>query len=118
MPNNPPLTNMTEIFTEIEQHVKTLAETTVSNFKNEAIADAQNLVATIKSDIIRWTNMLSTGQIKITEFEFLVGSEKSLVSMLSLQQAGLAQLRIQNFLGGVLNIIIDVALKKVIGNTI
>jgi heme oxygenase len=118
MPNSLQQPNMSQVFSEIEQQVKTLAETTVSNFKNEAITDAQKLVASIKSDMTRWTNLLSTGQIKITEFEFLVGSEKSVVAMLSLEQAGLAQLRVQNFLGGVLNIVIDVVLKRVVGNTL
>jgi hypothetical protein len=118
MANNPQLPNMTEVFTDIEQQIITLAETTVSNFKNQAISDAKNLVSTIKADISRWTNLLSTGQIKISEFEFLVGTEKSLTAMISLEQAGLAQLRIQNYLNGVLNIVIDVVLKKVIGNTV
>lgn len=118
MANDPQLPNMTAVFSEIEQQIVTLAETTVSNFKNQAISDAKNLVSTIKADISRWTNLLSAGQIKISEFEFLVGTEKSLITMISLEQAGLAQLRIQNYLNGVLNIIIDVVLKKVIGNTV
>jgi hypothetical protein len=118
MANNSQLPNMTEVFTEIEQQIITLAETTVSNFKNQAISDGKNLVSTIKTDIARWTNLLSTGQIKISEFEFLVGTEKSLTAMISLEQAGLAQLRIQNYLNGVLNIVTDVVLKKVIGNTV
>lgn len=118
MANDPQLPNMTAVFSEIEQQIVTLAETTVSNFKNQAISDAKNLVSTIKADISRWTNLLSAGQIKISEFEFLVGTEKSLITMISLEQAGLAQSRIQNYLNGVLNIIIDVVLKKVIGNKV
>ena len=118
MANDPQLPNMTAVFSEIEQQIVTLAETTVSNFKNQAISDAKKLVSTIKADISRWTNLLSTGQIKISEFEFLVGTEKSFITMISLEHAGLAQLRIQNYLNGVLNIIIDVVLKKVIGNTV
>lgn len=118
MANDPQLPNLTAVFSEIEQQIVTLAETTVSNFKNQAISDAKNLVSTIKADISRWTNLLSAGQIKISEFEFLVGTEKSFITMISLEQAGLAQLRIQNYLNGVLNIIIDVVLKKVIGNTV
>lgn len=118
MANNQQQPNMAEVFSDIEQQIITLAEVTVSNFKNQAISDAKNLVNTIKTDIIRWTNLLSTGQIKISEFEFLVGSEKSLTAMISLEQAGLAQLRIQNYLNGVLNVVIDVVLKKVIGNTV
>jgi hypothetical protein len=117
MANNQQQPNMAEVFSDIEQQIITLAEVTVSNFKDQAISDAKNLVNTIKSDIIRWTNLLSTRQIKISEFEFLVGTEKSLTTMISLEQAGLAQLRIQNYLNGVLNVVIDVVLKKVIGNT-
>ena len=118
MANDSQLPNMTAVFSEIEQQIVTLAETTVSNFKNQAISVAKNLVSTIKADISRWTNLLSAGHIKISEFEFLVGTEKSLITMISLEQTGLAQLRIQNYLNGVLNIIIDVVLKKVIGNTV
>ncbi|MEO6549035.1 MAG: hypothetical protein ABIN94_13595 [Ferruginibacter sp.] len=116
MQNNTQAPDIKEIFADIEKQVMALAEATVSNFKDQAVADAKVLVNVFKHDIIRWTNLLSTGQITIAEFEFLVGSEKTITKMVALEQAGLAQLRISAFMSGVLNVVTDVVLKTVIGN--
>lgn len=108
--------NIPQILTQAEQNIITLAETSVSNYKNQAIQDGRNLLAAIKDDLARWTNLLAQGSLKIDEFEFLVASEKEVITMNALEQAGLAALRISSFVEAALNIIIDTVLKSVIGN--
>ena len=108
--------NITQILSQIEQSVITLAETTVSNYKNQAIQDGKDLLSAIKDDLVRWTNLLAQGSLTVEEFEFLVGSEKEVIEMNALEQAGLAAVRIASFAEGVLNVVIDTVLKMVIGN--
>lgn len=106
------------LFKEIEQQIITLAEGTVSNFRDEAIKDANELVEAIKGDLIRWTKLLEQGEIKINEFEWLVNSDKELAKMKALEKAGLAATRIEQFAMSVLNLIVDKALKLAVGNAI
>ena len=85
--------------------------------QEQAIADAKQILAELKPDLIRWTDLLARGQIKTNEFEFLVNSDKELIKMKSLENAGLAATRASAFGLGVLNIAIDTTLRKVVGNT-
>lgn len=106
-----------QLFSEIEGQVLALAQSTVSNFKEQAIADAKQILAELKPDLIRWTDLLARGQIKVNEFEWLINSDKELIKMKSLENAGLAATRASAFGLGVLNIVIDTTLRKVVGNT-
>src|SRR5215210_5989321 len=96
-----------ELYKEIEQQIVSLAESTVSNYKEEAIKDAKQILADMKADLIRWTDLLALGQIKINEFEWLVNSDKELVKMKALEKAGLAAARTSAFGLTVMNLIID-----------
>ena len=60
-----------QLFKEIEGQIVALAQSTVSNFKEQAIADAKQILAELKPDLIRWTDLLARGQIKVNEFEWL-----------------------------------------------
>ena len=106
-----------QLFKEIEGQIAALAQSTVSNFKEQAIADAKQILAELKPDLIRWTDLLAHGQIKTNEFEWLINSDKELIKMKSLENAGLATTRASAFGLGVLNIVIDTTLRKVVGNT-
>lgn len=41
-----------ELFKEIEQQIISLAQSTVSNYRNEALQDAKRIIADMKSDLI------------------------------------------------------------------
>ena len=101
------------IFKDIQTQVVTLAETTVSKYKDEAIADGKKLLAQMKDDLLRWIDLLAEKKLKTGEFEWLVNSDKEIVKMAALEKAGLAEIRVQQFSMSVLNVIADVALKSV-----
>lgn len=110
--------NYDEIFKEIGNQIIDLAQKTVSNYKQVAIADAKALVAGMSEDLKKWTGLLASNDLDTEEFEILVNSEKDLVEMKALETAGLAAIRITQFVGSVLNMIVDVVLKAVVGNVI
>ncbi len=103
------------ILKEIEQQIATIAASTASKYRDEAIADGKQLLKDMKEDLLRWTKLLENGDITTVEFEWLVNSDKQLVKMKALKQAGLAAIRIEQFAMSVLNIIVDVILKRVVG---
>jgi hypothetical protein len=105
------MAEFTAIFNDIEQQIFTIASATTSKYKDEAVADGKALLAAIKDDLERWLTLLKNGAIKSWEFEWLVNSDKSLVKMNALKQAGLAAIRIQQFSMTVLNVIVDTSLK-------
>ncbi|MEX6688147.1 hypothetical protein QTN47_11610 [Danxiaibacter flavus] len=103
-----------QIFDEIGGQIKQLAENTVSKYRDQAVADANALVASMKEDLIRWTDLLANKRIDTKEFEILVNSEKDLVQMKALQTSGLAAIRVQQFSMSVLNMVVDVVFTKVL----
>ena len=106
-----------QLYKEIEQQIVSLAESTVSNYKEQAIQDAKQILADMKADLIRWTDLLALKQIKVNEFEWLVNSDKELVKMKALENAGLAASRASAFGLTVMNLIIDTSIRKIVGNT-
>ena len=105
-----------KLFSEIEKQILSLAKSSVSGDKKQAMADAKQILADLKTDLIRWTDLLAQKKIKVNEFEWLVNSDKELIKMKALENAGLATTRVSAFGQGVLNIIIDTTLSKVAGN--
>ena len=75
------MADVNEIFDEISKQIIALANNTVSNYRDAAIKDANDLVAGMKADLTRWAQLLADGQLKIDEFEFLVNTQKVLVKM-------------------------------------
>ena len=106
-----------QLFKDMEQQFISLAESTVSNYKKQAVADAKQILADLKPNLIRWTALLADKQIKVNEFEWLVNSDKELMKMKALENAGLAATRIAAFGSGVINIVIDTTLREVAGNS-
>ena len=106
--------NYDQIFKEIGDNIISLAETTASNYKDEAIQDAEQIVADMSDDLKRWTALIADNQITTAEFEWLVNSEKSMLVLKGLEKAGLAAIRIEQFAGSVLNLIADAVLKYVV----
>ena len=106
-----------QLLKEIEQQIAVLAESTVSKYKKQAIKDGKQILEDIKANLIRWTTLLAQNQIKVNEFEWLVNSDKELIKMKALENAGLAAIRASAFASGVINVIIDTTLKNVAGNS-
>jgi hypothetical protein len=103
------------VFSEIEQQIIDLANSSVGNYRDQAIADAKQLLNDLSEDLRRWAKLLRSGKITKAEFEWLVNSSKQLVDMPALEQAGLSPIRIERFAVNVLNIIGQAILRKING---
>ncbi len=105
--------NFPNIINDIKNGILDLAKITVSNYIKDAKKDGQALLTLIKTDLERWTNQLVAGNITTKDFEWLLNAQKDSIKMAALEQAGIAQIRIDQFKGSVLNLIVDTVFKAV-----
>lgn len=108
-----PQTIIKDILTDATSQIAVLAESTVSKYKKQAVADGKKIVTDMKNDLTRWVSMLEDRKLTTAEFELLVKSYKTQIAMNGLLLAGLGAIRASEFGLGVLNIVTDVALKLV-----
>ncbi len=95
------------IISTIEGKVVDYAKTNLTELATNAVSDAQGLFATIKSNLVRRTQMLAEGQLTKDEFAGLLLADADLVQMDALTQAGLALAKIDAFKQGIFQVIID-----------
>jgi len=108
-----PQTIIKDILTDATSQIAVLAESTVSKYKKQAVADGKKIVTNMKNDLTRWVSMLEDRKLTTAEFELLVKSYKTQIVMNGLLLAGLSEIRAAEFGLGVLNIVTDVALTLV-----
>lgn len=97
---------------DLQNQLESLAKLTFKEYKDEAFEDGKVFVNKIKVDLERLSNLLVNGEITAEEFEWLILSKKDLAEMILLKQKGLALVRVDQFKGSVLNLVIDSLLSK------
>lgn len=107
------MANIEDIFKSIEDQTKTLAERLFKQYTNQALSDAKDFLQKSKADLQRWVEELARGEIDQDEFRSLVQGQIDLAEMRALKQAGLAQVQIDTFVNGVVDIIVNAALAAV-----
>ncbi len=105
--------NINDILSQVESQVESLALTTASAYKDQAIAAGKQILNDMKTDLARWSQLLADKKLSTDEFEVLVKSYEVELAVSGLEQAGLAEVRAYDFGISVLNTIIDVVLKVV-----
>ena len=82
------------LFNQLKKEVSKVAVASVQQFKNEAEADAQNLLENLKQNLQTWTIQLAAGEISKEDFEFLIMGQKELIEMNILKQKGIALIKL------------------------
>lgn len=80
--------NFQEIIDKLKDEAIKLATATFKDYKNEAKADALELLEELKENLQTWTLQLAEGKLSKNDFEFLVLAQKELIEMNALKQAG------------------------------
>ena len=99
--------NFPDILNQLKTDLINLAQSTLKNYVNDANSDAQNLLNSMKAKLETWTQLLADGKLTTEDFEWLVYSQKDLVAMDALKEAGLAEIRVDQFKASVINLIVD-----------
>jgi hypothetical protein len=105
--------NFDEIFSALKEDIIALSQATLKNYIKDAKHDGLKILDASKEKLQRWTELLSEGKLTTEDFEWLVMSQKDLVEMQALKQAGLAAIRIDQFKNSVFNLLIDTVLHLV-----
>jgi hypothetical protein len=96
-----------DLFEDLKKGVTNLAESTLKNFVKKAKSDGQQMLDDMKEKLQRWTQLLIERKLTTEDFEWLVNSQKDLIQMAALKQAGLAAIRIDQFKASLLNMVVD-----------
>jgi hypothetical protein len=98
-----------ELLQQLKSGIASLARLTIRDYVNYAKQDGDRILEEMKEKLKRWTQKLAEGHLSKEDFLWLVASQKDLIEMNSLKQAGLAAIRVEQFRSSVINLIIDTA---------
>lgn len=102
-----------QIVKSIEEQSKLLAQKLVYQFTQQAAADTRDFLDQSRADIERWAGELAREEIDEDDLASLMRGEKDLAEMRALKQAGLAQVTLDTFTNGVIDIAISAIIAAV-----
>lgn len=91
-----------------------LAKTQFGELPDQMKSDVQSYLDATIDDIERWTTLLAERRITEKDFSDLVHSSQELAEMVKLTQAGITLTRLERFRSGLIQIVVDSALKTLI----
>ncbi len=97
------------ILKNVEDQTKALAQKQIKEYTQQAVGDVRDLLQKSKDDLRRWIEELAKGEIDKDEFQSLVQGQIDVAEMRALKQAGLAEVQIESFVNGVIDIVVDAA---------
>jgi len=101
------MSEFNKIIEDLKNQLEPLAKLMVKDYVNDATEDGKMFINKIKVDLGRWTSLLQKGEINVEEFEWLVQSKKDLAEMVLLKQKGLGLVKVSQFKGSLVNLIVE-----------
>ena len=93
----------------IKSGARDLAKETLTEFQKQAGDDANAFLKNSRSDLQRWSNLLSNKDISKEDFNDLVNAKKALAEMSALRESGITLIKIDNFRKGIIKLVVDTA---------
>lgn len=106
--------NIDEILKQIKSELTQLFENNFKNLSNESKKDLNKFLSESEEKLKRWSVLLLEGKITKEEFEWLVKSQKDILLLTSLKEAGISKIKLSNFKNQVISTIIKTVLTSVI----
>ncbi|HJQ85789.1 MAG TPA: hypothetical protein VKA21_17000 [Candidatus Binatia bacterium] len=78
-------------------------------FVDEARRDGNAFVKKVREDIQTWGSQLASGELSKKDFEFLLKGKRDLAEMNALKEAGLAKIRIDRIVDGMIQVAVVAA---------
>src|ERR1700674_482483 len=97
--------NFDAILKSIEGQTKALAQKLLKGYTDQALSDVKGFAQTSKANLERWTQEVLQKKMSGDEYQSLVQGELDVAEMRALKQAGLAQVQIDTFANGFLDIL-------------
>ncbi len=100
-----PQINFNNVLTQLESGLTNLAKNTLSDYLTAAEADGKKMLTSLTTDLQNWTNELANGDITASNLVYLITAKKDLIIIDALKQAGLAEIKIDQFKNSVIQLI-------------
>lgn len=107
------MANFEEFLNELKDGIAELAKKEAGEFVMQAKNDSQAFLDKMKDDLQTWFKQLTDGQLSKADFEYLVKGRKDVAEMAALTQIGLAKVRVERIMNGVIDLVIRTALKAI-----
>ena len=98
---------------DIERQVAQLAVTIFTGFSQLAISDGQTFLAEVQHDLVEATEEHARGEMTDEEYQQAISDLRAEAKMEKLKQEGLAQVSIDKFTAGIVDIVIKAALAAI-----
>ncbi len=99
--------NFQDVFNGLKDNIVTLAKISFKTLAAQAEQDGKQLLDDIKDKLQHWADLLAQGKLTPEDFELLVLSQKDLVAMAALREAGLTAIKAEQFRDSVINMVVD-----------
>ena len=96
------------IFKEIKNVLIKLLGEKYQGFKSESKKDVEIFLNNSKDKFERWTTLLANKDISIDEYEWLVKSQKDLLTLKALQKAGISKISLGHLKNSIIKSIVGV----------
>jgi hypothetical protein len=99
--------NFDQLYQALESGVVSLAQSSLQEYLAQAETDGKQALGGMKSALETWAREAATGMLTYEDLGFLIKAETSLTEMTALKEAGLAQVRIDQFKAGIIDLVIQ-----------
>lgn len=96
-----------------DELLKVLGES-YGDFKKETKADVEAFLTLSKVKLERWTVLLANGELTVDDYEWLLKSQKDLLVLNALYQAGVSKLRLGHLKNKIIKTIVNIVITAVI----
>jgi len=98
--------NFNELFDSLKTGVADLAKGTVTDYVGQATQEGQDTLDQMRADIEQWSKSIATGDMNTDDLKFLIEGRKELTEMRGLEQLGIAQIELDKFKSGMIDLVI------------
>ena len=95
------------VFETLKSGVIDLAKGTINDYVTQATQEGQNALDEMKTDLETWSKSLATGDMDIEDLKFLIAGRKEITEMRGLEQLGIAQIQLDKFKNGIVDLIVN-----------
>lgn len=108
------MANFDELLQDLKDNALALIKNTLLDFKDQAQDDVSAFFNSSKDKLEKWTQALINGDLSKEDYKWLLESQKDLMAMNGLKQAGLAKIQIDKLKNALVNMIVDTVVDKVL----
>ncbi|PTX58984.1 hypothetical protein C8N46_11153 [Kordia periserrulae] len=99
-----------ELLKELKGNLLSLMGSKFDELKDESKKDVQAFLNASKEKLERWTTLLAEGNITVSDYKWLVESQKDLVVLKGLYAAGVSKIKLGHLKNSILDTVIETAI--------